>query len=364
MAAGPGPRSRRRPPLPGPVERLLLARAVRRRSTSATCGSRRYEHLIAAEDLADRAAGALDAAETLDLDLDGADEVRLATAGQVVTVDLDEGAGIGDWDVRAARHAVTAVLRRRPEAYHAKIAHDERDGRPRSGEGAAAASIHDGVRAKEAHLADHLVYDTHERRSGLVRLLPADATADDWANARTEDLGDTVDGAFEVVGAGARTARRRAARPRSRATARVRVTKSIVLGGGRLDPSLTVEVEVENVGDDADRRAARPRMDDRRCSVAAATRRPGGRSPASAARTTARARPTRSPTLAQGNDVHRDLDRDDGVRARRRPGGRRSRRSRTRRAASSAPTRAAACCSRGRWPSGRASAGRRRSRTP
>ena len=86
-----------------------------------------HEHLIAAEDLADRAAGALDAAETLDLDLDGADEVRLATAGQVVTVDLDDGAGIGDWDVRAARHAVTAVLRRRPEAYHAKITEDGDD---------------------------------------------------------------------------------------------------------------------------------------------------------------------------------------------------------------------------------------------
>ena len=77
-----------------------------------------HEHLIAAEDLADRAGGRLDAAKTLDLDLDGRDDVRLATAGQVVTVDLDEGAGIGDWDVRAARHAVTAVLRRRPEAYH------------------------------------------------------------------------------------------------------------------------------------------------------------------------------------------------------------------------------------------------------
>ena len=207
-----------------------------------------HEHLIAAEDLADRAAGALDAAETLDLDLDGADEVRLATAGQVVTVDLDDGAGIGDWDVRAARHAVTAVLRRRPEAYHAKITDDGDDEGTEVGEGAAAASIHDGVRAKEAHLADHLVYDTHERRSGLVRLLPADATADDWANARTADLADTVDGAFEVVGLapGRLVVRRETA---VAGDGRVRVTKSLTLGGGRLDPSLTVEVEVENVGD-------------------------------------------------------------------------------------------------------------------
>jgi alpha-amylase len=204
-----------------------------------------HEHLIAAEDLADRDAGALDAAETLDLDLDGADEVRLATAGQVVTVDLEEGAGIGDWDVRAARHAVTAVLRRRPEAYHAKIADD--DG-AEMGEGAATASIHDGVRAKEAHLADHLVYDAYERRSGLVRLLPAGVTADDWANARTEDLADSVAGAFEVVmlGPGALVVRREAA---VSGDGRVRVTKTIALGGGRLDPSLTLDVLVENVGE-------------------------------------------------------------------------------------------------------------------
>ena len=29
-----------------------------------------------------------------------------------------EGGGIGEWDLRVARHAVAAVLRRRPEAYH------------------------------------------------------------------------------------------------------------------------------------------------------------------------------------------------------------------------------------------------------
>ena len=67
-----------------------------------------YEHLIAAEDLADTAAGALDAAERRDLDMDGQDDVRLATPGQVVTVDLTSGAGIGAWDIRPVRHALLA----------------------------------------------------------------------------------------------------------------------------------------------------------------------------------------------------------------------------------------------------------------
>ena len=77
-----------------------------------------YEHLIAAEDLADAEAGRLHVAERRDLDLDGHDDVRLAGAGQVVTLDLTEGAGIGSWDIRPVRHALTAVMRRRPEAYH------------------------------------------------------------------------------------------------------------------------------------------------------------------------------------------------------------------------------------------------------
>ena len=61
--------------------------------------------------------------------MDGVDEVRLATPGQVVTVDLDGGAGIGGWDIRAVRHALAAVMRRRPEAYHETL-------RARSGEAA------------------------------------------------------------------------------------------------------------------------------------------------------------------------------------------------------------------------------------
>ena len=77
-----------------------------------------YEHLIAAEDLADMASDQLHVGEFRDLDMDGRDDVRLAGPGQVVTVDLTSGAGIGSWDIRAVRHALTAVMRRRPEAYH------------------------------------------------------------------------------------------------------------------------------------------------------------------------------------------------------------------------------------------------------
>jgi alpha-amylase len=75
-------------------------------------------HLIAAQDAADAAAGYPATATLGDLDVDGRDDVLLADAGQVVIVDLAEGAGIRTWDLRAARYPVAAVLRRRPEAYH------------------------------------------------------------------------------------------------------------------------------------------------------------------------------------------------------------------------------------------------------
>ncbi len=91
-----------------------------------------YEHLIAAEDLADSANGQLEEAEQRDLDMDGQDDVRLAGPGQVVSIDLGAGAGIGGWDIRAVRHALAAVLRRRPEAYHETLRmHEARAGRRR-----------------------------------------------------------------------------------------------------------------------------------------------------------------------------------------------------------------------------------------
>ncbi len=157
-------------------------------------------HLVAAEDAADTALGAVRRAEQADLDLDGRDEILLANEGQVVTVDVAEGAGIGDWDIRAAHHALASVLRRRPEAYH-EVLRRGADTKPPSpaGEGGALSSIHDIVRSKEAGLVDRLRYDDHERRSGLVRFLPAGATAASYGAGELADLGTALEAANEVV---------------------------------------------------------------------------------------------------------------------------------------------------------------------
>ena len=208
-----------------------------------------WEHLIAAEDLAEAANGTLDTAELRDIDLDGIDEVRLSDAGQVVTVDLAEGAGIGSWDIRAVRHALAAVLRRRPEAYHAQVraldaapveGRDEQDGTD------APTSIHESIRAKETGLAERLVYDRYERRSGLIRVLPTDTTADDWAAARIEDLGDLVDGAYAVEKLG--PGRLIVSRETTLGKTRVQAMKTISLGGDRRAPTMSIDVEVEHRG--------------------------------------------------------------------------------------------------------------------
>ncbi|MEW5992200.1 MAG: alpha-amylase/4-alpha-glucanotransferase domain-containing protein [Chloroflexota bacterium] len=209
-------------------------------------------HLIAAEDAADEALGTRHAAEILDLDLDGRDEARLADDGQVVTVDLDEGGGIGDWDIRAARHALASVLRRRPEAYHEALRNgaDREEAAPK-GDGGALSSIHDIVRSKEAGLVDRLRYDDHERRSGLVRFLPLDATAAAFGAGEMPDLGTAITAPTEVLEltAGRIVTRSAAFVGGVDGERRVEVRRTVALGGDRLRPTLTVSLTVRNDSD-------------------------------------------------------------------------------------------------------------------
>ncbi|HEX7949873.1 MAG TPA: alpha-amylase/4-alpha-glucanotransferase domain-containing protein [Candidatus Limnocylindrales bacterium] len=217
-----------------------------------------YEHLIAAEDLADTASRQLHVGEFRDLDMDGLDDVRLAGPGQVVTVHLTSGAGIGGWDIRPVRHALTAVMRRRPEAYHETLRTREAELAAASApveqddanDGSTPASIHDIVLIKEPGLSEQLYYDPYERRSGLVRFLAPRTTPEAWAGARAEELGDAIDGAFEVAQLGLdRLVATRAAsvrQPGKREPADVLVTKELLLGGARRDPTLELVLTVRN----------------------------------------------------------------------------------------------------------------------
>ncbi len=214
-----------------------------------------YEHLIAAEDLADRAAGRLHEVERRDLDLDGLDDVRLAGPGQVVTVHRTDGAGIGSWDIRPVRHALGAVMRRRPEAYHETLRRHEAAAAtpvvPSNNAADAPASIHDIVMTKETGLSERLHYDPFERRSGLVRFLAPGTDAETWAAGRGVELGDAVEGPYEVTTLvlDRMVATRAATVSGADGPATVRVTKTLVLGGDRRTPKLSLKVTVANRAD-------------------------------------------------------------------------------------------------------------------
>ena len=200
-------------------------------------------HLIAAEDLALGGPGAPVASGFLaDLDLDGTDEALLVADGQIVAIKLDEGAGIGRWDLRAARHPLAAVMRRRPEAYHEKLREHDRLAAsfPDPSMSSEPASIHDIVMVKQEGLSELLHYDRYERRSGLVRLLPTSVTAADFDTGRARDLVAAPDGPWTLDSIGPDEV------SASFSEGPVEIRKTIRIGGGRLDPSLAVEVEVAN----------------------------------------------------------------------------------------------------------------------
>jgi alpha-amylase len=211
-----------------------------------------FEHLIAAEDLALGAAGSGPRAALVDTDLDGIDEVLLTGPGQTLVVDLAEGGAVGSWDIRAVRHALAAVLRRRPEASHALlVAHEASTGEAGADAGAGTTSIHELVRAKEPGLAGRLRYDAYERRSGLVRFLDPDLTQDAWSGGTAAELGDALDGPFTVSELDVASLRlvRAGSVDAGHGSQAVQVEKQLDLGGDRRTPTLALTVVVENRSD-------------------------------------------------------------------------------------------------------------------
>jgi hypothetical protein len=214
-----------------------------------------FEHLIAAEDIADGAyrrssAGVTFPALLTDFDLDGADELQLANAGARVQIDPAEGGAITAFDLRAPHHALAAVMRRRPEAYHEKLrahAAAEAAGATATGgsEPGGVASIHDIVAVKEPGLAARLHYDDYERRSALLRLYPAGTPGREIADGTRLATANFAANPWELVDHDDRSATLAATQVLGGAT--IAVTRTIRLAGGRMDPTLIVETTLAHV---------------------------------------------------------------------------------------------------------------------
>ncbi len=213
------------------------------------------EHLIAAQDICDRQGREqglpVDGIRSLDADLDGVPELVITSPGQAIVLKPSEGAGIGTLDIRASRHALASVLRRRPEAYHAKLVAFESGEVTHSAEGDSAASIHDIVKVREPGLAARLHYDRFERRSGLVHVLAADTTPEAFAAAAAPDLADLADGRYTVLEATPTDVVMERASHVSLAgsTVPVLVTKRFRFDGDRRSPGVGLEVTIEHRGE-------------------------------------------------------------------------------------------------------------------
>ena len=218
-----------------------------------------HEHLIAAEDLADIVARSepdgsdtVDRTVATDTDLDGRDEILATSPGQLVVIDPGEGGGIGTWDIRSVRHALTAVLRRRPEAYHARIVAGAAEAPSEESGGSGAdgrpGTIHEVVRSREPGLAERLHYDAYERRSGLVHLFAPGTTAPSYADGAAVELGDAHTGAYDVESLAQDEVRlaRNVELAGSLGPATVRVEKRITMSGARLAPTLELTITLEN----------------------------------------------------------------------------------------------------------------------
>ena len=154
-----------------------------------------YNHLIAAENLLDRAAdrhGPRVEVNVDDYNFDALQEVRLSNDKLVVLLAPAVGGQMYGLDVRSICHNLLATLTRRPEAYHRKV----QAGPSANGDGCA--SIHDRVVFKQAGLEQRLQYDSYPRKSLIDHFYDNDATLEAVAGGRAMERGDFAGGVYDA----------------------------------------------------------------------------------------------------------------------------------------------------------------------
>ena len=154
-----------------------------------------YQHLIAADNLLDRAIGRPETwveAAADDFNFDARQEVRLANDKMIAMLAPSRGGQMTELDVRRIQHNLLATLSRRPEAYHQKVM----AGKHQNGD--QVASIHERVVFKQPDLDQRLQYDDHLRKSLVDLFYDSDATLESVAAGTAPQRGDFVGGAYEA----------------------------------------------------------------------------------------------------------------------------------------------------------------------
>jgi len=144
-----------------------------------------YTHLLSAERMLDE----LDPPspprlEHSDFDCDGADEVIMESTRLDFVLSPHSGGSLVELDFKPAAWNVLDILSRREEGYHHRLR------APASHQ--AAATVHDGVVAKEDQLHEHLHVDWYRRASLIDHFFGEGVTLPALARCRYAELGDFV----------------------------------------------------------------------------------------------------------------------------------------------------------------------------
>lgn len=204
-----------------------------------------YQHLIAAENLLDRAEGRTQPwveAEAADFNLDARKEVRLASDRVVAYFSPARGGHLYELDIRGIRHNLLATLDRRPEPYHTAIIEAARQfgdhGLPPQ---------HNGVRYKSSDLHKHIHYDTWPRKSLVDHFLTPGLSRMAFQKGDGEQ-GDFATGVYEsVIKRSARHVQVEMTRRGRVAGHEIVVRKTVGLDRGSASQELEIHYELDNL---------------------------------------------------------------------------------------------------------------------
>ncbi len=172
-----------------------------------------YQHLIAAENIADAAqhgTSPWQRYEFTDFDRDTFNELIVESNEQNLYIDLQRGGTLFEWDLRRNAYNMSSVMTRRNESYHQTLREHEQERRRQHASStqnltqtagqadSEPASPHTTVRTKEPDLDRYLVIDRYRRNSLIDHFLPSGLTLQSFAEARYEEQGNFVEQPYEA----------------------------------------------------------------------------------------------------------------------------------------------------------------------
>jgi 4-alpha-glucanotransferase len=153
-----------------------------------------YAQLIAADNLLDRATGRTEPWVSIaadDFNLDGRQEVQLASNRLLALLAPARGGHLYELDVRSICHNLLATLTRRPEAYHRKVLAGTEGFNDVAG-------VSDKVIFKQSGLDARLQYDSYPRKSLVDHFYDAQVSLAALARGEATERGDFLNRQYEA----------------------------------------------------------------------------------------------------------------------------------------------------------------------